>query len=156
MKIFICCFLLAMVLKLSNEKYICSKNEILSISNGVSFGFCLKYCRQSITIRAGSNRLVALKEPNFPQNAYPPVKRIYRFSRKKWNELINLINDKSFQSLNDTEGCPDCADGGAEWIEIQWTNQKKRVTFENGKLIKGFEGLVIALRNIRVNTTQNL
>ncbi|CAF1249772.1 unnamed protein product [Rotaria sordida] len=115
-----------------------------------------KYCRQSITIRAGSNRLVALKEPNFPQNAYPPVKRIYRFSRKKWNELINLINDKSFQSLNDTEGCPDCADGGAEWIEIQWTNQKKRVTFENGKLIKGFEGLVVALRNIRVNTTQNL
>ncbi|CAF1342630.1 unnamed protein product [Rotaria sordida] len=156
MQTFICCFLWITVLTLSYGKSISSNNKILSISDGVSFGFCGGYCSRSINITSSSNRVVALKKPNFPQDAYPPVKRIYRFSRKKWDKLINLIDDKSFQLLDDRIGCPDCADGGAEWIEIQWTNQTKRVTFENEKLIKGFEGLVVALRNIRVNTTQNL
>jgi hypothetical protein len=27
-------------------------------------------------------------------------------------------------------GCPDCADGGAEWLELGFEKEVKRVTFE--------------------------
>ncbi|CAF0760706.1 unnamed protein product [Rotaria sp. Silwood1] len=145
-----------MVLKLSNGKSIYSKNEILSISDGLSFGFCRTYCSRSVTITSKPNKLVALKEPNIPQDAYPPVKRIYHLSGKQWQELIKLIDAERFQSLDDRIGCPDCADGGAEWIEIKWRDRSKQVTFENGALIKGFEGLVVQLRNIRNKYTENL
>ncbi|CAF4246154.1 unnamed protein product [Rotaria sp. Silwood2] len=155
MKTFTCCFLLATVLTLSYEKSISTKNNILSISDGLSFGFCRSYCRQSINITSTPNQLVALKEPNYAQDTYPPVKKVFPFPLNQWQELINFIDAEGFQSLADRIGCPDCADGGAEWIEIQWSDGSKRVTFENGALIKGFEGLIVQLRNIRMLELSN-
>ncbi|CAF0760724.1 unnamed protein product [Rotaria sp. Silwood1] len=156
MKISTCPILLIAVLILSCGKSISSENKILSISDGLSFGFCRNYCRRSINITSIPNQLVALKEPNFPQDAYPPLKKIYPFPLNQWQELISFIDAEGFQSLDDRIGCPDCADGGAEWIEIQWTDRSKRVTFENGALIKGYEGLVVQLRDIRNKYTENL
>ena len=71
---------------------------------------------------------------------------------------LNLleIDFENFRLLDDRIGCPDCADGGAEWIQVNWSGQNKRVTFENGQLIKGFEGLVVKLRDLRNKYTNNL
>ncbi|CAF2713265.1 unnamed protein product [Rotaria sp. Silwood2] len=156
MKIFIHCILLLVMLTISYRTCVSAENKILSISDGLSFGFCRSYCRRSINITSSPNQLVALKEPNFPQDTYPPMEKIFPFSLNEWTELIQLIDTESFLSLDDRIGCPDCADGGAEWIEIHWTGKTKRVTFENGALIKGFEGLVIQLRDIRNKYTENL
>ena len=38
------------------------------------------------------------------------------FQQDDWNGILNEINLKEFYSLKDFYGCPDCADGGAEWI----------------------------------------
>jgi hypothetical protein len=35
--------------------------------------------------------------------------------------------------LDSIFGCPDCADGGAEWIEINTIDKKHKITFEFGK-----------------------
>ena len=51
--------------------------------------------------------------------------------------------------LDDRIGCPDCADGGAEWIEIDSMDGVKRVTFENGQTVNGIEPLVEKLRQLR-------
>lgn len=51
-----------------------------------------------------------------------------------------------FRALDDRIGC---ADGGAEWIEIKWNSSIKRVTFENGQSIEGFDALVKKLRSLR-------
>lgn len=126
-----------------------TKQEILSISSGTSFGMCAGYCRQSIKITSNPRELIALKEPNFDQAEYPLVQKQFPFSLNQWQQLINLVDSKGFQALDDTIGCPDCADGGAEWIEIVFLNTAKRVTFEYGHLIKGFEGLINQLRKLR-------
>ncbi|CAF3727721.1 unnamed protein product [Adineta steineri] len=96
-----------------------------------------------------SNQLNIPSEPNFAQTQYS-------FSSEKWKQLISLIDSKNFQALDDTVGCPDCADGGAEWIQINYSNKNKQVTFELGKLIKGFEGLINDLRSLRDKYVNNL
>lgn len=131
------------------------KNKIVSISSGTSFGMCMGYCRRSINITSNPNELISLKEPNYDQLEYPIVSQKYPFSSDQWKQLINLVNSKSFQALDERIGCPDCADGGAEWIEIQWPNITKRVTFEYRKSIEGFEGLIETLRSLREKYTTN-
>lgn len=125
------------------------RKNIIAVSSGTSFGECLGYCRRSIFLRCNSRKLIALKEPNGVDSAYPPVKKEYKIPVKLWQDVVNLIDVKRFRSLDDRIGCPDCADGGAEWIEIQGKNFKKRVTFEYGKTIESFDALVKKLRDLR-------
>jgi len=48
-----------------------------------------------------------------------------------WNQLLQSIEESEFLKLNDRYGCPDCADQGGEWIEIEFADGKqKRVTFD--------------------------
>lgn len=51
--------------------------------------------------------------------------------------------------LDSIYGCPDCADGGAEWIEIQDDQQIKKVTFEYGDTLAPIENLMLELRDLR-------
>ena len=37
---------------------------------------------------------------------------------------------KEVHAMDDIIGCPDCADGGAEWLELGFEDRVKRVTFE--------------------------
>ena len=141
---------------LINGQNSASKDDIISISSGASFGMCRGYCRRSILISAHPNRVISVKEANYLQKEFPPMKKADSFSAEQWKELINLIDLSAFQALDERIGCPDCADGGAEWIQIQTQGQIKKVTFEHGELIKGFEGLVVQLRNLRHQFTDNL
>jgi hypothetical protein len=123
--------------------------DIQSISSGLSFGMCRGYCQQSINMTSNPIRLVASKEANFAQKPYPPVKQQYPFSSAQWNELVALVHLNTFTKLGDTIGCPGCADGGIEYIQVNWINGSKRVTFESGRAIKGFESLIEKLRQMR-------
>ena len=123
--------------------------DIRSISSGTSFGMCRGYCRQSINVTSNPFQVVALKEPNFAQNPYPSVQRLFSSASSQWEELMSLVNLKSFTTLGDTIGCPDCADGGAEWIQVDWIKGSKRVTFENGRTVKGVQPLIEKLRQMR-------
>jgi hypothetical protein len=124
-------------------------SDILSISSGTSFGKCVGYCRQSINVMSNPSQVIASREANFDQASYPPVHVKFPQTSTEWNDLASLVNLKTFQSLNDRIGCPDCADGGAEWIQIDWTDGSKRVTFENRQTVKGIEELIERLRQLR-------
>ena len=52
----------------------------------------------------------------------------------------------SFFILEERIGCPDCADGGSEWIEILANNKTYKVTFENGETLKGMDKLLKLVR----------
>lgn len=49
-----------------------------------------------------------------------------------FDKITSQIDQESFKKLKSTYGCPDCADGGAEWVEIKVGMNTKRVTFEYG------------------------
>ena len=52
----------------------------------------------------------------------------------------------SFFILDERIGCPDCADGGSEWIEIGTKNKIYKVTFEYGDSLKGLDELLKLVR----------
>jgi hypothetical protein len=124
-------------------------SDIRSISSGLSFGRCGGYCQHSINATLNPGQLIASKQANYAQELYPPVQRQYPFSSNQWEQLVSLVNSKVFTQLDDTIGCPGCADGGIEWIQVDWTDGTKRVTFEYGRAIKGIENLIEKLRQMR-------
>lgn len=67
-------------------------------------------------------------------------------SPAEWETLSATGNFDAFSQQPQQVGCPDCADGGAEYIELQSGDRRYRVVFEFGKTIPGFEPLVNNLR----------
>jgi hypothetical protein len=46
-------------------------------------------------------------------------------------------------------GCPDCADGGGEWIEISNRHTSKKIVFEYNQSVPEINSLVTKLRRLR-------
>lgn len=101
-------------------------NNIVQLNYGTSFGECMGYCKHDVTIK--SNKATF--------NCYSwntTMQTLTKTDTIKSDALDSIysMNTKSFFNLSETIGCPDCADGGAEWIEIELTNgNKHKVTFE--------------------------
>ena len=55
---------------------------------------------------------------NALQHSESFLKNTIEFSNKDWDNLLELLDTEKFYALSEVIGCPDCADGGAEWIEI--------------------------------------
>ena len=155
MKVVCWCFLVLTFLLVLTEGT-CPKGKVYSIASGTSFGFCRGYCLRSINVTKNPLELSASKEPNFAQVEYPPVQKKFPFNSTQWQDLLAQLNLATFKALDDRIGCPDCADGGAEWIQVDWSKGSKRVTFENGQLVQGIEGLIGKLRQIREQYLTNL
>jgi hypothetical protein len=131
-------------------------NEIKSISGGQSFGFCIGKCFQELTFVDNKMKLLVLERGNRGSNE---ADKEYNFEEmldaadvQKINSLLNI---NSFKKLNDVYGCPDCADGGSEWIEIVFANDtKKRVTFEFGNYPSEIKELATLIREKRTTFYQ--
>lgn len=122
--------------------------DALTIRSGTSFGMCVgNTCQKdyvfngtSVTLTQGGNRI----------QSQSPAKTCQRtISEAEWASLKAASNFDAFQKQPEIIGCPDCADGGAEYIELQQGDRRHRVTFPFGKTIPGFESLVNALRQQR-------
>ena len=116
------------------------------IRMGTSFGMCNGYCRKDYAVNGSSLTLTA---SSHTPAQYPTKTCQTMISQESWNSLKDLVNPDTFNKLPERLGCPDCADGGAEYIEIELNDQRHRVTFEYGQTIPGFESLVNALRTQR-------
>jgi hypothetical protein len=118
--------------------YSCSSTKNISsvtyIKHGSSFGMCRGYC--------------------FKESTYTPQEKIM-FSKAygrtdpaefpdKSDTLILVVD--SFFLLDKTIGCPDCADRGAEWVEIMSNNKVHKVVFDFGKEPSGMNDLLKLLR----------
>jgi hypothetical protein len=124
----------------------------LTIRTGTSFKMCTGYCKNDYVFNGTS---VTLAQGSvMPQAQATPRSCQSTISQAKWNEIKMLANLDAFSNVANVLGCPDCTDGGAEYIEVQVNDQKYRVTFPYGKTIPGFETLVDTLRAQR-NTFKN-
>ncbi len=126
-------------------------NSSLIIRSGQSFGFCVGKCYSEIEINA-NNVTLLVKERDIRGSSTLDKVYVYKdtFSTETTNSINSEINLVIFDKLNDIYGCPDCADGGSEWIEIEKNNGiKKRVTFEFGKTVPGIEKNILKLRTER-------
>ena len=118
----------------------------LTIRTGTSFGMCAGYCVKEYVINGTAVDLTMLSRNKAQTSPKSCQKTIDQAS---WDSLKTLADLDAFNKQPERLGCPDCADGGAEYIELQRGDQKHRVTFEYGQTIPGFESLVDALRSQR-------
>ena len=118
----------------------------IQINSGTSYGECWGYCVFELQID-NSNTLFTASGWGWYE--FPDLLLEDNLSQEMWQQIIELIDFEYFQSLDDVYGCPDCADGGAEFIEIIYDGVAKQVTFDAYTEIDGIQELTILLRDLR-------
>jgi hypothetical protein len=134
---------------LSCERHLSSPQEsaaALEIRSGSSFGECLGYCIREIRITEAT---VIYTASGWRSVQFPEKRTVSRLSSSPWRQLTQLLDPEALQSLPERIGCPDCADGGAEWIERIGNDGGRKVTFEYNTQIKGLKEALTMLRNLR-------
>ncbi len=144
MKLLILGSLLALALGTCSEKSVGPQADPLVIHTGTSFGFCTGYCVKDYVI---TGTTITLTQRGTSRQGVNPDKTCQTsLGATAWDALKAKADFTAFSKIPPTLGCPDCADGGAEYIELQQGDAVHRVTFEYGATIPGFESLVSDLR----------
>lgn len=123
----------------------CSEDDLREfnvIKYGTTFGKCEGYCITTITMQEGS--AIYEQSAHTDETAYPSTSCTSNFPQYK--DFRSQIDPDVFLDLPETIGCPDCADGGAEWIELQTPKTSHRVTFELGNTPEEFIAYIDNLR----------
>ena len=122
-------------------------NDIVSIKHGTSFGMCNGYCFKEYTYSESSSVKFSKGWGRTDLSNYPDKYDTTEFSNKDWDKLLETLDNEKFYGLPEIIGCPDCADGGAEWIEIVTKDKTVKVTFEYGSDVAEISGLLAFLRD---------
>ncbi|MGL5793929.1 MAG: hypothetical protein ACRC06_05865 [Waterburya sp.] len=127
-------------------------NKIRTIKTGTFFGHCLGYCNQEFVITP--RKIIFTKTANGgDKQKNPDIVQEMSISKAEWEKLIQSIDTNKFTALPNTIGCPDCADGGGEWIEISNRHTSKKIVFEYNQSVPEINNLVIKLRRLRNKLT---
>jgi hypothetical protein len=121
----------------------CDKESVEStdtIKYGTGFGMCSGYCVSELTITPSKLSLqkngTGVKAKTCTQS----------FTSQQFQQLRDKIDFEKFAALDDVYGCPDCADGGSEWIEITRGGNTHRVVFEYHKEPEALKSYISLLR----------
>lgn len=127
----------------------CDKDKtkpVEEIGYGTSFGMCIGYCLNNVAV-INDGKIIFYKSTN----GFNPSKKTCTgaIDESEIKALKALVNTADFSKLPDVIGCPDCADGGAEWVSLKLDGKVKKVTFEYGKAPNELKELVARLREIK-------
>lgn len=138
------CFLIATVFtSCSVQEEVIQKEEILLIKHGYTFGRCVGYCNKETTYSQAQVRHVQYNRDTLNN---PPKISEKKILAEDFKALCTSVDLNAFLQLEERIGCPDCADQGAEYVEIVTSKQTKRVTFEPGKTVPVLDSLLVKLR----------
>ncbi|MDQ7063295.1 MAG: hypothetical protein Q9P90_03515 [candidate division KSB1 bacterium] len=117
----------------------------LSVRYGTQFGECFGYCYTTLSLDSAG---ISFQQGSWHPQNFPP-RRIYaELDTAAWNALQQTFDPQAFSRLDTVIGCPDCADGGAEWLEIHTGAGVKRVTFEYGDSLAGLNLFLNTIRTL--------
>ncbi len=121
-------------------------NVVTTINYGTSFGECFGYCINKISV---TELKVVLEKTGWTFNeALPKIVCEEETTDTLLDELLQKVELDAFYELDDVIGCPDCADGGAEWVEIITADKTHIVTFDYLDEPTELQELIEALRTI--------
>ena len=124
----------------------------LLVKYGTSFGMCVGYCNNNITLQPGVVTYTRQGNSGTPS----PITCTGTLDENSWNSIKTGLNVTTFFNLPETIGCPDCADGGAEWIEITLINgETHKVVFEYNNAPAPLNDYSIVLRSLMSTSEEN-
>ncbi|MCU0392979.1 MAG: hypothetical protein MUE81_17860 [Thermoflexibacter sp.] len=145
MKKLFLCYLFLLFACFTCEKSAEIVPNIIFIKGGSSFGMCIGHCITELEI--SDQTAIMHRKAWRSKIADKTCQRA--ISSTEWQTLVSKVNFAKMKNLPEVIGCPDCADGGKEWIEIVYGEQVKRVTFEFGKEVPEIQDLINEVRKIR-------
>lgn len=126
----------------------CEKGKIDNldqVSYGSSFGMCVGYCKNELTITR--TKMTYSKIQHSPK---PDTKTCtLPITPEEVEAIKRLLNSEKIAALPEVIGCPDCADGGAEWVAINADGKKYKITFDYGKPPKELAAAVAKLKILK-------
>jgi hypothetical protein len=141
-------FNLIFLLVLSLNFMSCEKGSVENvetISYGTSFGMCVGYCVNNLSI--ASEKVTFSKSKN---GQTPDTKTCTSLiTVTELNAIKGLIDSDKVAKLPETIGCPDCADGGAEWVSLTVKGKTHKIVFEYGKAPAELAAVVVKLRALK-------
>jgi hypothetical protein len=120
------------------------ESKVTTIEYGTSFGECIGYCNTSISIT--NNNIEYTASSN--SDTYPTISQNVEIDEDVLNNLLEKVDFIIFRNLDEIIGCPDCADGGAEWVSIKTNDLSHKVTFEYQNTPEEILDLIHKLREI--------
>lgn len=103
-------------------------NELKQLNYGTSFGMCVGLCQTLYEITEDQIRLT---NSTWAWEDKPSKTCVKALSESDFMAISSKLSISEFKKLPKIIGCPDCADGGAEFIELVFLDgTKQRVTFE--------------------------
>lgn len=123
--------------------------EGLVLFGGTSFGECLGYCITELVV---SDRTAVLVYSGWEiRQALPDIRHERRLTAAERAALDRAFDRAALRRADDVYGCPDCADGGAEWVGAAEGGEEKRVTFEYGRNVREVAALITVMRDLRAS-----
>ncbi len=122
----------------------------VDLKYGQSFGFCIGYCQSELTF--DKLNAVLIQRSNQDETE---IKTNTYLTSNQVADIYQLFDEDSFAQLPETIGCPDCADGGAEYLEARVNGEWKKVTFQYNQAPEEIGNLILELRKIHESLTQN-
>jgi hypothetical protein len=136
-----------MILNGCNEAPLATE-EGYTITYGTSFGMCTGDCYKETSITEDEAVLTVASYGNPPNNG-SEVRASKELSTQEFERIKDMVEMSAFIILPDRIGCPDCTDGGAEFIEISTVDFQKKVTFEYLDEPSRISDLVVELREFQ-------
>src|SRR5688572_14323025 len=84
------------------------------VESGTSFGMCAGYCTTRLVVDGAR---VTLQEIAW-RSELPDRSRTLELTTAERARFYAALDPAALRSVVGVHGCPDCADGGAEWIEL--------------------------------------
>ncbi len=124
-------------------------DRVVAVHGGTTFGFCLGFCETQLEVGPGRVVFKAFERTGDPERFGRDFYSSQGLSADEWDSLLASVDLAAVRALPSTIGCPDCADGGAEWFQIFTPGGVVRVNFPFGDEVAGAEDLVKQLRGLR-------
>ena len=118
-------------------------DAVTRVSFGTGFNMCVGYCYTQMTV-AGTQ--VTLLERSFDDPAYPPRVSTFTITAAEWQRIASLADPAALEQVAGIHGCPDCADGGLEYVELRVDGRLLRSTYDYRRTLEPIAGLQAELR----------
>ncbi|MCP9916307.1 hypothetical protein [Cyanobium sp. ATX 6F1] len=107
------------------------RDPLVVLRSGSSFGHCVGYCEEELELLGTRGRYErrAWRTPNGTTLA--PKIQLTSLPPQTWRTLVRLADSLQLTKPQVVIGCPDCDDGGSEWIElVRQSGAKRRIVFQ--------------------------
>ena len=120
----------------------------LTIQAGTSFGECMGYCQHELYL---DEKAMVLVVRGWDEDEYPEKRYQAEMDGDLWQRLVELAmaDVEDLAGMGDVIGCPDCADGGSEWVKLSLSGRQEKVTFEFEAKLEPIAELLEVLRALR-------